>query len=173
MNDAANICRDKTYYTQGQRCIIGSMAKDENKIKLSDEFKRDLKKKITVNWPAIVSLVLLIIFIFTALGVGTYEIFFKPDKVETKVTSEEKIQSRPKTETTTPSTTQTQTKTPSTTQTQTPTPPAYDTYTVVEGDTLSGIASQYSTTSKAIADYNGWSDPETVLHIGQKIKIPK
>lgn len=44
-------------------------------------------------------------------------------------------------------------------------------YTVVAGDTLSGIASKYGTTYQALASYNGISNPNLIL-VGQKIKIP-
>jgi LysM repeat protein len=153
---------------------MSPMGKDESNIKLSDEFKKDLKKKPEVNWPAISGLVILIVIIFGSLGIGTYQIFYKPEKVQETTTSEEKIQSRPteaskseeKKETPTP---------PAATAPQATAPanPTFETYTVLEGDTLSGIASKYDTTSKAIADFNGWTDPEQTLQIGQKIKIPK
>lgn len=44
-------------------------------------------------------------------------------------------------------------------------------YTVVSGDTLSGIAAKYGTTYQILASYNGISNPN-VIHVGQKIKIP-
>ena len=44
-------------------------------------------------------------------------------------------------------------------------------YTVVKGDTLSGIASKYGTTYQRLAEYNGISNPN-LIYIGQKIKIP-
>lgn len=44
-------------------------------------------------------------------------------------------------------------------------------YTVVAGDTLSGIASKYGTTYQKLAEYNGISNPN-VISVGQKIKIP-
>lgn len=44
-------------------------------------------------------------------------------------------------------------------------------YTVVKGDTLSGIASKYGTTYQKLAEYNGISNPNLIL-VGQKIKIP-
>ena len=47
----------------------------------------------------------------------------------------------------------------------------FRTYTVKSGDTLSAIASQFGTTSKAIADLNGIR-VSTTLHIGQVLKIP-
>jgi LysM repeat protein len=60
----------------------------------------------------------------------------------------------------------------------TPTPAAtsgpietFRTYTVKSGDSLSEIAGKYGTTSRAIADLNGFSVNAT-LHIGQVLKIP-
>lgn len=47
----------------------------------------------------------------------------------------------------------------------------YTTYTVVKGDTLSGIAAKYNTTYQTLAAYNGISNPN-LINIGQKIKIP-
>lgn len=44
-------------------------------------------------------------------------------------------------------------------------------YTVVAGDTLSGIASKYGTTYQKLAEYNGISNPNLIV-VGQKIKIP-
>ena len=48
---------------------------------------------------------------------------------------------------------------------------SYTTYRVKSGDTLSAIASKFGTTSRAIADLNGFS-VSTTLHIGQVLKIP-
>jgi len=48
---------------------------------------------------------------------------------------------------------------------------AFTTYKVRSGDTLSGLASRFHTTSRAIADLNGISVTST-LHIGQVLKIP-
>lgn len=44
-------------------------------------------------------------------------------------------------------------------------------YTVVAGDTLSGIAARYGTTYQKLAAYNGIANPN-IIHVGQKIKIP-
>lgn len=44
-------------------------------------------------------------------------------------------------------------------------------YTVVAGDTLSGIAAKYGTTYQKLAAYNGISNPD-LIRVGQKIKIP-
>lgn len=44
-------------------------------------------------------------------------------------------------------------------------------YTVVRGDTLSGIAKKYNTTYQKLAEYNGIKNPN-IISVGQKIKIP-
>lgn len=44
-------------------------------------------------------------------------------------------------------------------------------YTVVSGDTLSGIASRYGTTYQRLAEYNNIEDPNKI-YPGQQIKIP-
>lgn len=44
-------------------------------------------------------------------------------------------------------------------------------YTVVKGDTLSGIAKKYNTTHQKLAEYNNISNPNLII-VGQKIKIP-
>lgn len=44
-------------------------------------------------------------------------------------------------------------------------------YTVVAGDTLSGIASRYGTTYQKLAAYNNISNPN-LIYVGQQIKIP-
>jgi LysM repeat protein len=47
----------------------------------------------------------------------------------------------------------------------------FRTYRVQAGDTLSGIASKFGTTSRAIAELNGISVSKT-LHVGDVLKIP-
>lgn len=57
----------------------------------------------------------------------------------------------------------------------TPTPqpePSYDTYTVMAGDTLSGIAAKFGTTYQELAAINGIADPN-VIHIGQIINLKR
>lgn len=44
-------------------------------------------------------------------------------------------------------------------------------YTVVKGDTLSGIANKYNTTYQELAKYNGIKNPNVIV-VGEKIKIP-
>ena len=51
-----------------------------------------------------------------------------------------------------------------------PKTPASSTYTVRNGDTLSGIAAMYGTTYQKLAELNGISDPD-LIYPGQKIKI--
>lgn len=61
---------------------------------------------------------------------------------------------------------------PTAAPTATPGPAAsFRTYTVKNGDTLSGIASKFGTTSRAIAELNGISVNKT-LHVGDVLKIP-
>jgi LysM repeat protein len=52
-----------------------------------------------------------------------------------------------------------------------PSKAATRTYIVKSGDTLIGIAAHFGTTTKAIKQLNGMTDPST-LHIGQVLKIP-
>jgi len=53
-----------------------------------------------------------------------------------------------------------------------PTPPKGDIiYTVVSGDTLSGIAEKYGTTYQELARINGIEDPN-LIRVGEKIRIP-
>ena len=51
-----------------------------------------------------------------------------------------------------------------------PKPSTVRTYTVHEGDTLSGIASMYGTTYQHLAEINGIANPN-IIHVGQVIKI--
>ena len=48
----------------------------------------------------------------------------------------------------------------------------YETYTVVSGDTLSGIASRYGTTYQKLAEINNIADPNKI-YVGQVLKVPK
>lgn len=55
--------------------------------------------------------------------------------------------------------------------TPTPAPSAGTTHTVAPGETLSSIAKRYGTTSKAIQEANGITDPNRVV-VGTKLTIP-
>ena len=44
------------------------------------------------------------------------------------------------------------------------------TYTVRKGDTLSGIASQFKTTTQKLAQINGIKNPN-LINVGQKLKL--
>ena len=48
--------------------------------------------------------------------------------------------------------------------------PVHGTYTVMAGDTLSGIAEKFGTTYQALAELNGIDDPN-VIHVGQIIRL--
>lgn len=53
-----------------------------------------------------------------------------------------------------------------------PSTPSTTSYTVVKGDTLSGIASRYGTSVSAIRNANGLSS-SNLIRVGQKLKVPK
>jgi len=53
----------------------------------------------------------------------------------------------------------------------TPQPTSDTVYTVVPGDTLSGIANRYNTTYQKLAEYNNIPNPN-LIYVGQKIRIP-
>lgn len=65
-----------------------------------------------------------------------------------------------------------QIKIPGTAGASVPNTPAEMVYTVVKGDTLSGIAAKYGTTWQKLADYNDIANPN-LIYAGQKIRIPK
>lgn len=53
-----------------------------------------------------------------------------------------------------------------------PTPTDFDTYTVVKGDTLSGIAERYNTTWQYLAEINHLENPN-LIYPGQVLLVPK
>ena len=61
--------------------------------------------------------------------------------------------------------------TPKPTASPTPSPSAAKTYTVKSGDTLTGIASKFGTTSKILMDLNSITNAN-LIKIGQILKLP-
>lgn len=145
--------------------------KEEEKTKsLSSEFKDGIEKEGKgSNLLNIIVTLVFIVIIFGSMGIAAYEIFYKPEKIETK-SSEEKIESRPDSGGEITETTVT-TVVAETTTTTTKAASGAKEYTVISGDTLGAIATKYSTTVEALMSYNGITD-ETSLQIDQVIKIP-
>lgn len=143
-------------------------SKEENLKNLSTEFKDDIaEEKRSSNSFGIVMAFVFILIIFGTLAMAIYQIFYKPERLQTK-TSDEKIESRPDDSEFVATTTTTLAMTTTTT---TRTSTGTKQYTVVEGDTLGAIAAKYDTTVDVLMSYNGITD-ETSLQIGQVIKIP-
>ena len=141
---------------------------------LSDEFKKEIKESGSKkNILGTVTALIAIVLVFGTIGVASYELIFKPDKVQQK-SADEKIESRPDSAVQTPATDTTPAATtpaptattPSTTATTTS-----DTYTVVAGDTYSSIANANNLSSAELMQYNNSTSED--LQIGQVIKIPK
>ncbi len=146
------------------------MTKGDSFPKLSDGLRQDLKKDRNkekkskkIVYPFI-SLLVISIFIF-----GLWKISFnKGLTLKEQTTPGPKIQSTPKL-TPTPASTPTPTPEP----TSTPTPePTTETYTVVDGDTLSTIAEKFGVSVSAIAETNGLEEPY-FLSVGDKLVIPR
>lgn len=139
-----------------------------------DEFKEELiheREKRTK--PMVWVLFVIILLIFGSLGVGAYQIFLKPEKIEEAQENQDKIQNRPAEEEA-PKTEEKKEEPKQETapvQNTTTTAPDYTEYTVAEGDTWSSIANEHGITSAKLMEYNGTSSED--LQIGQKIKIPK
>lgn len=154
---------------------VETMAEELNETKeggvnLSSEFKQEIKRhKKKISWFGLTTMILVCVIVFGALGIGTYEIFFKEDKTDQK-TSSEKIQSKPEaTEKKSEATKETKTPSASTDTTSTTTT---EEYVVQEGDVLGSIAAKFDTTVEKLKAANNITD-ETLLQIGQKIKIVK
>lgn len=147
---------------------------EENKNQdLFEDFKNEVFSQTKRNTGKIVLISTLIIIIFGMLGVASYQIFFKPEKIDDTKTASEKIESRPeiKEETSTKEEPKSEVVTPPT-PASTPTPqPTEVSYTVQSGDTWSSIANSNDMTSTELMKYNGASGED--LQIGQTVKIPK
>lgn len=129
-----------------------------------EEFKDEIKKeaeKADVFAKFIVP-VLVFLAIGSASAAATWY-YAKPEHTAAPST-ENKIQTPPKVE---------ETPTAQTPAAPAPAPaqPQVQTYTVQEGDTMSGIANKYGMTSTELANYNAITDVNS-LHIGQVLKIP-
>ena len=143
--------------------------KEKNPVNLSNDFQRELaKKKHKTNWLGIISAFFVSIVVVVIVGVGSYQIFFKPEKNE--ISSNDKIESKPSED---KNISKTEVKPDSTIQTTpTPTQTTGEEYTIVDGDNLGEIAAKFSTTVEKLKAANNIQD-ETSLQIGQKIKIVK
>lgn len=139
---------------------------------LSDEFKTEIKKKGKKNnLPRFLLITTSLIIVFGVIGLGGYEIFFQEKEIEQQ-TSEEKILNTPTEETAVEEKTDGQETTPAAepADAKTTTPSSTE-YVVVAGDTLGAIATKYNITVEALKTLNNITD-ETLLQIGQKLKIP-
>ncbi len=157
------------------------MPNEENKetlgVNLSNDFQQELKnKKRKVNWLGVVSATSLAVIVIVVLGLGSYEIFFKKEsikqdadtKIESKpVATDEKASSEPETEEKTTATTPAPTPAPAPTA-----PSTTQEYVIADGDNLGAIAVKFETTVEKLKAANNIQD-ETLLQIGQKIKIVK
>lgn len=147
------------------------MTKDDSFPNLSDDLRQELKKDRDVDkkhkriaYP-LTSLLLISLFVL-----GLWKISFTKDLnlSNQSATSLPKVQNTPKL-TPTPSTT------PSSEPSPAPTPapsPSTETYTVVDGDTLSSIAKKFGVPTESLARENGLTEPY-FLSIGDKLVIPK
>lgn len=136
-----------------------------------EEFKNEIKKeaeKADVFSKFIIP-VLVFLIIGGASAAATWY-YAKPEHTAAPST-ENKIQTPPVVEEPTAEVPVANPNTP-VTQAQTVQPaPQAQTYTVQEGDTMSGIANKYGLTSTELANYNNLTDVNA-LHIGQVLKIP-
>lgn len=145
---------------------------EEKALDLSDEFKKEIKgRKKKVGWFGLTSMIVVCFLVFGALGIGTYQIFFKPEQIDQK-NSAEKIESKPVevTENKKPEEAK-QVVTPAPTTTTAPASTTEE-YVVQDGDVLGSIATKFGTTVEKLKAANNIQD-ETLLQIGQKIKIVK
>jgi LysM repeat protein len=145
---------------------------EEKALDLSDEFKKEIKgRKNKVGWLGLTSMIMVCFLVFGALGIGTYQIFFKPEQIDQK-NSAEKIESKPVevTENKKPEEAK-QVVTPAPTTTTAPASTTEE-YVVQDGDVLGSIATKFGTTVEKLKAANNIQD-ETLLQIGQKIKIVK
>jgi LysM repeat protein len=131
------------------------------------------------RWPAIPAVVLVVTLVVLAIsglqGVGTAPVATASPTHPAPTSGPTARPSAAPTATAEPEATPTSvppTAAPSPTPVKTAKPtPTFRTYRVTSGDTLSGIASHFGTTSFAIAALNGIS-VNSILRVGQVLKIP-
>jgi LysM repeat protein len=130
-----------------------------------DEFKEEIKKEAEKNdiFMKYLAPILVFLIIGTATALATWY-YAKPER--TVLNTEEKVKTPPKVDTTKPAVTTPAPATPAPAPT-----PTVTTYTVQEGDTMSGIANKFNLISTELAAYNGITDVNS-LHIGQVLKVP-
>jgi LysM repeat protein len=140
-----------------------------------DDFKDEVKKEAERGW-FLRAITPILVFLLLGAVVAYATLYYKnqsdaespkskEEKIQTPPTVDENSTEEPKTGTTAPVTA------PTTTPTTPPAATGFTEYTVVSGDTLSGIANTHDMTSTALAKYNNIS-VDTILQIGQKLKIP-
>jgi len=140
-----------------------------------DDFKDEVKKEAEKG-RFLRTIMPILVFLLLGAVVAYGTLYYKNQSdMESTKTNEDKIQTPPSvddTDSDTPTTDGTTTTAPQPT-TPAPTTPTtgYTNYTVVAGDTLSGIANTHNMTSSQLAQYNGIS-ADAVIHIGQVLKIP-
>lgn len=138
-----------------------------------EEFKNVIKKEAERGYLASRFLVPFFVFLFVASG-STFATWYyaKPERsIEDTKTLEEKIETPPVVTEEKPAETPKEEKEEPKKEEAGATEKKEASYTVKEGDTLSGIANQFDMTSSELATYNGLSDTNS-LQIGQVLKVP-
>lgn len=136
-----------------------------------EEFKNVIKKEAEQGYLAARFLIPLVVFLLVATS-STFATWYyaKPERnIKDVKTLEEKIETPPVVEDQKPSEQKEEPKPEE--NKPAPTQGGEISYTVKEGDTLSGIANQFDMTSTELATFNGISDAHS-LKIGQVLKVP-
>jgi LysM repeat protein len=136
-----------------------------------NEFKDEIKKEAEKGavFAKFVLPTLVFLLIGGVVGIGTWY-YAKPEHAAVQST-EDKIQTPPQVTEPVEEVPAASPTTPVTPATPAPAPTTSSTYTVQEGDTMSGIANKYGMTSQELANYNNLTDVNA-LQIGQVLKVP-